>query len=155
TLGSRWPGWPYPSARWTREAERLVELDGKLSAVLRRERRPTDATEAADLADLCLAYRKRPATAVRLYQDAFAADAKLADRLTAHRYNAACAAALASIDQGEEAAALDEKQRAGWRHKALAWLRAELEGLGRLLDKGPDSNRPLIVQQLRHWQADT
>jgi hypothetical protein len=38
----------------------------------------------------------------------------------------ASAAALAGTGQGEDAAALDEEARAGWRRQALDWLTAEL-----------------------------
>ena len=33
-LGSQTPGWRYPSDRWVRECERLVELERLLPAVL-------------------------------------------------------------------------------------------------------------------------
>jgi hypothetical protein len=56
-LGSRNPRWPYPSARWVKECERLVELDGKLAAVLSGEQPVSDAAERIEYADLC--YKKR------------------------------------------------------------------------------------------------
>src|SRR5262249_33729675 len=37
-LGSKTPGWRYPSAEWLRQAERLVELDSRLPALLRGDR---------------------------------------------------------------------------------------------------------------------
>ena len=81
---------------------------------------------------------------------------QLADDLGAsHRYNAACAAALAGCGQGKDADKLDGKERGRLRRQALDWLRADLDGWRRLLDKKPDKVRPVIVEQMRHWLEDT
>jgi hypothetical protein len=95
--------------------------------------------------------------AARCYEEAFAADPKLANDLSAsHRYNAACAAALSGTDQGTDADTLDGKERAHLRHQALDWLRADLEAWRRLLDKGPDNDRRIrIEKRMRLWLADT
>ena len=54
---------------------------------------------------------------------------KLADNLAAvHRYNAACAAALAACGQGNDADNLDGKECARLRGQALDWLRARAAG---------------------------
>ena len=71
------------------------------------------------------------------------------------RYNAACAAALAACGQGKDADKLDDKKRARLRRQALDWLRADLDAWGQLLNKESDKIRPLLVQQMRHWLADT
>src|SRR5204862_162594 len=52
-LGSKRPGWRYPSARWVQEAEQLVRLDERLSAVLRGEGQPSGAAERLAFAQLC------------------------------------------------------------------------------------------------------
>jgi hypothetical protein len=44
-----------------------------------------------------------------------------------HRYNAACAAALAGCGQGADGADLTPARRAALRAKALGWLRADLD----------------------------
>ena len=44
-LGSRDPRWPYPSAKWVREAERSVQLDDKLMAILDGKAGPASSTE--------------------------------------------------------------------------------------------------------------
>ncbi len=117
-LGSRQADWNYPSAQWVREAERLVELENRLPALRKGEYQPRDNTERLELAKVC-GLKKLHLTAVRLYADAFAAQPALADDLKqAHRYNAACAAALAAAGQGEEASGLDDQQRgAGARRR--------------------------------------
>jgi hypothetical protein len=105
---------------------------------------------------LCQLYRKQYAAAARFYEEAFTAQPKLAEELNSHRYNAACAAALAGCGQGKDADHLDEKEKARLRGRALAWLRADLEAMGRLLDMGADPARLAagVGTVLRHWQAD-
>jgi hypothetical protein len=98
----------------------------------------------------------RASEAAGLYADAFAADPKLADDLTAgHRYNAACYAALAAAGQGEDAAKLDAKERARLRKQALDWLRADLVLRTKQLESGQAADRAQVRQQMRHWQQDS
>jgi tetratricopeptide (TPR) repeat protein len=154
-LGSRNSGWRYPSAQWVRQCERLVELDGRLPGILEGKTTPASPRDGIELAGICSLKRLNRA-AIRFYEGAFAADPKLLDDLgAAHRYKAACAAALAGCGQGQDADKLNDKERARLRRQALDWLRADLEGWGRLLDRGQDKDRPIIVEQLRHWLADT
>jgi hypothetical protein len=56
------------------------------------------------------------AAAARFFDEAFAAQSSLADDLSSqHRYNAACAAALAGCGQGKDADDLSEQEHARWR----------------------------------------
>jgi serine/threonine protein kinase/Flp pilus assembly protein TadD len=153
-LGSKRPGWRYPSAQWVRQYERLVELDEKLPGFLERKATPASAAERIELAGLCI-LKRLDGAAARFYEEAFAAEPKLADDLgAAHRYNAACAAALAGCGRGKDAAGLDDKERGRLRRQALAWLRADLEAWCRLLDKDPGKLRSASVGVLQHWLAD-
>jgi tetratricopeptide (TPR) repeat protein len=153
-LGSRNSRWPYPSAQWLRQAEQLVRLDERLSAVLAGKATPKDAAERLGFAQLCQQHRQRYAAAARFYSEAFTEQPTLAGQLDAHRYNAACAAARAGIGQGKDTAGQGETERARLRQQALGWLRADLSGWGQLLQKGPEKARPVIAQQMRHWLAD-
>ena len=157
-LGSKQPGWPYPSADWVREAETRAALEPKLSAFLKGEFQPSENRERLALADVCHG-KKFNHTAVGLYAEAFAADPKLAADLGAgHRYNAACHAALAAAGQGEvppRRTKLDDTERRRLRKQALEWLKADLAAWGTRLDSGPNQARPAIVQTLSHWQQDT
>ncbi len=155
-LGSRRPGWPYPSAQWVHDCERLVELEARLPAILRGERQPADAGERLALAWLCQQHKGRYAAAARFYAEAFAAEPALADKLGAKggRYDAACAAALAAAGQGEDAKTLGEKERARLQRQARLWLREDLAAWRRLLEQEPNKARPVVVQQMRHWQED-
>jgi tetratricopeptide (TPR) repeat protein len=154
-LGRKVPGWPYPSERWLREAERLVVLDRKLPAILRGDAEPASAAEGAELARLCGQYRGRPAAAARLAAAAFAADPKLAGDLNAlHRYNAACSAILAATGQGEDARLLPDKVVVVLRRQAFGWLGADLAAYEDILDRGNPPVRPVIRKRLLRWQQD-
>src|SRR5262249_49895721 len=89
------------------------------------------------------------------YGAAFAAEPKRAENLNAqHRYNAACAAALAGCGQGEEADKLGEQERARRRQQALDWVRADLKAYRRLMDKAADKVSGAVAQRMQHWLQD-
>jgi len=138
------------SAQLVKECQRLVELDGKLPAILSGKEKPADARQRTEYADVC---QKKHlfATAARLYLEAISAQANLvASPQSGLRYNAACAAALAGCGLGEDAAKLTDAERAGLRKQALSWLRGDLDAWARLPEQGPTQNRPAI-KQLAHW----
>ncbi len=152
-LGSKQPGWSYPSDQWLQAAERLVALDAKLLAILKGDAKAADAAEQIELALLCQT-KKRYAAAARFFGDAFTAQPKLADDLvTDHRYKAACCAVLAAAGQ-RDAVKLDEKERARLRKQALDWLQADLISWTKQIDKGNEQERALAQKTLRHWQQD-
>jgi serine/threonine-protein kinase len=154
-LGSQQPGWRYNSEGLVRRTERLL-LDRKLPALLEGKEKPADDTERLALARLCQEpLKKLYAASVRFYREAFAHDAKLADDLQKqHRYNAACAAALAGCGQGKDASALDDQERARLRQQALAWLQADLALWANQADQEDAKIRAAIQQMLCHWQTD-
>jgi serine/threonine-protein kinase len=152
-LGQKQRDWRFPSADWVRQAERLVALDDQLPAVLRGEKK-LDARGMLEFAGLCSTKKLHAATA-RFYHDAFAAEPSLANNLQAgHRYNGACAAALAAASEGSDSAALDEPTRARWRKQALEWLKADLRARTRALVGGSSRNRAAIGKVLQDWQRD-
>jgi tetratricopeptide (TPR) repeat protein len=108
-------------------AERMRSVLPRLAGVLAGTDRPASPAEACDCARLCrLQFQKRFATAVRLYEQAFAEAPKLAGDLAAgHRYAAATSAARAARGDGVDAPA-GASARAALRAKALGWLRADL-----------------------------
>jgi tetratricopeptide (TPR) repeat protein len=154
-LGSRKPGWRYPSAEWVATAKRQAELAERLPAILKGDATPKDNTERLDLAGIAYATQHYTA-AVRLWDEGLRADPKLADdrRHPQHRYDAACAAALAAAGQGKGDLPADEAAKARLRAQALDWLKAELAAWVKHLDKNPNA-RPLIVQTMLHWKADS
>ena len=148
-LGSKNPSWPYPSAQWVRYCERLLDLDGKLPGFLEGKTKPASAAERLELAQICsLKHLNR--AAARFYEEALGEEPKLNAR---HRYNAACAAALAGCGQGKDADKLEAKERARLRGQALDWLRADLEVTARRL-VNESNNAVMFANVLRHWLAD-
>ena len=111
-FGSKQVGWRYPSAEWVRTSRRLVNLAAKLVVLLKGKASPIEPGERAELADLC--YKKGlHAASARFYGQAFADQPRLAEDLkTSHRYNAACATALAGCGQGKDVSALDDAAKA-------------------------------------------
>jgi tetratricopeptide (TPR) repeat protein len=158
-LGSKRPGWPYASdsAQWVQQCERLAQLDKKLPAILSGKEQAGGPIEQVHYAELCLQnYKRLYASAARLYQQALAARPSLAaDPRTEVRYNAACAAALAAVGKGADAAQLDDMERARLRQQALDWLRADLTAYVRLAEQGNPNARQAILENLTHWQQDT
>jgi Flp pilus assembly protein TadD len=156
-LGNRQPRWPASAVLGRiRELERLVELDAELPAFLSGQRKPSGPEEQLELGDLCRHPAKRLYdAAARFATEAFAARSALANDLPAgHRYNAACAAALAGCAQGQDTDKLDAKERSRWRQQAHDWLRADLVAWGQTLDKGNPQVKAAVQQQMRHWQSD-
>jgi tetratricopeptide (TPR) repeat protein len=158
-LGSRRPGWPYPSALWVRQAEQYAALADKLPKFLSGESQPADASEGIALAEMCQRSKKLYATAARFFAGAFAVEPRVADDLNAHyRYAAACAAALAGCGQGKDADHLNAQECARLRKQALGWLRADLNAWAKILKENSLAylpQRPAALKMLRHWQDDT
>jgi serine/threonine-protein kinase len=149
-LGSRQPKWPYPSEQWVRQCDRLVQLEGRLPAILEGTDTPATDAERLALAELCQQpFKKHYAVAARFYAEVFAHDAKLADDLRQqHRYKAACATALAGCGQGEDARALPDKVALGLRRQALGWLRADLALYAKLAERDDPAAKQAVRQRL-------
>jgi hypothetical protein len=138
-LGSRRAGWAYPSGKWIEDAERMAELEGHLDQVLLGKAQPRDADERIKFC-LRLYQRARHAESARMYAEAFAEDAALAEDLVkSHRYIAACSAVLAAASGGADAPQS--------RGQALEWLRADLAAR----EKAPTG----LVTALEHWKRDS
>jgi tetratricopeptide (TPR) repeat protein len=149
-LRSRRPNWPYPSAQWVHGIRRLVDLEGRLPAILRGETQPASAAERSEYAELCYAKRHYLAAA-RFWADALAADPTLGSD---QRDEAVCAAALAAAGQGADADLLDSKDRSRWRKQALQWLRDDLTVLPNRLKSGEPQDRRLAGQRLWNWKCE-
>ncbi len=133
---------------------RFLALDARLAAVLKGAA-PNDAAERLALAQRAYDTR-RYIGATRLWSGAFEAEPKLADdRQTQHRYNAACAAALAGCGKGSDEPTPDDASKVKLRRQALDWLDAELAAWSKILESGPPQARPIVAWTLKHWQADS
>ncbi len=154
-LGSKNPNWRYPSSEWLRECEHLVELDHKLPAILTGKAKPSNAAETLGFAQLCYDKKLHGASA-RFWLEALQSQPKLADDMQVqHRYNAACAAALAGCGQGKDEPPLDDAAKSRWRKRAMDWLSADLAAWSKILESGPPQARQFISQTLQHWKVDT
>ena len=149
------PNNAYARAARTR-AQRDRDLYLRLPDIVAGKEEPKTASAGCRLAMLCARQRKRYTTSVRLFESAFATDPSLAEDLkAAHRYNAACFAALAAAGEDEDSTKLDDNERARLRKQALAWLRADLILRTRQLQSGQGSDSADGRSALRHWQQDT
>jgi tetratricopeptide (TPR) repeat protein/tRNA A-37 threonylcarbamoyl transferase component Bud32 len=154
-LGSKRPDWPYPSAQWVQDCQRLVDLDLRLPALLKGDTQPKGGADRLQLADFCRRYKKQYSAAVRFYQGAFAAQPKLTpQRQVFLRYNAACAAVLAAAGQGTDVAELDAKATTRLRQQALGWLRDNLQQYAKQLEDADAKTRQAVQQTLQHCQRD-
>jgi hypothetical protein len=107
------------------------------------------------LADLCRRYKRLYAASARFYAEAFADQPRLAeDSQKGHRYDAACAAALAAAGRGQDAGPLDDRGRARLRRQALDWLRADLALHSKQLKSWWPGASGHARQVLTHWQKD-
>jgi tetratricopeptide (TPR) repeat protein len=138
------------TAQGIRQYERLIELDEQLPGFLEGKTTPASPQERGELGWLCT-LKQRNRAAVRFYQEAFAAKPDLGDDLLfGHRYQAACAAALAGCGTGTDTDNLDAPERARLRGQSQEWLRAELTAWRRLLDREPDK-AGMVALRMRHW----
>ena len=136
------------------KAERLAAVQDKLPALLKGEFKATTGEERLGLAELCT-IKNLYRTSAGLYAEAFAADPKLADDLqSGHRYNASCYAALAAAGKGEDAAKLDEPEKARLRKQAVDWLRADLALWTKVNDSGAPAARAKAQERLKLLQRD-
>jgi hypothetical protein len=137
-----------------REVEGLVEMEALLPVIDRGEAAPASATRCLEFARL-VRYKRRPAAAVRLCQEAFADEPALAEDLgAAHRYYAAASAAQAGCGHGEDAAKLDDPERARLRQQALTWLRADLALRSRQRTGDNPKERAKARAALQSWRHD-
>jgi hypothetical protein len=133
----------------------MAAFDGRLKAVVKGEQRPKDAGERLQFAQR--AYElTRHAAAARLWKEALEADPRLAEnRNVQHRYNAACAAALAGCGHGKDDPRPSDEQKAKLRRQALDWLTAELSAWAKLLATANNVQRAAIARTPQHWQLDS
>ncbi len=153
TRGSRKAGWRHPSAQWLKEAERLVELDAKLPAILRGEVKPANSEEKLELARHCQLYKKQFVAAAQFYADVLDDPETPAKQAATYRYNAARAAVLAASGTGVEAGQTDGRERAVWRGQALKRLKAQLDLFSASIDQQPELGPP-VAKLVKQWQVD-
>jgi tetratricopeptide (TPR) repeat protein len=151
-LGRRMRGWQYPSAEGVRAIKRYQTLAQRLPDVLADRDPPADARERAEFAWVCRA-RGLHAGAVRQYDLAFKKEPKLADdQASRHRFHAAACAALVAAGQCEDDPRPTAEALAGYREKALGWLRDDLAAMQKLEAAGNAQARRAVEARLRLWK---
>jgi serine/threonine-protein kinase len=144
------------------DCDRWLQLEQKLPGVLAKKVVPTNNAERLEYAMLC-GLKRLYAGAACLYEDAFAADPKVAEDLesthrydleSTHRYAAACCAVLAASNQSADGKKLDEGERARWRKSAREWLRADLAARSRQLEHSVPAGREDVHKNLQQWLRD-
>ncbi len=143
---------PLPLAAWLHDAERLPALERKWTSRDGARARPTDAVGAVEFGLVCR-YQAHYLAAARSFRDGFARQPALTGWYQ-DRYNAACAAVLASAGRGDDAAGLTEQEREDWRKQALDWLRADLAVRKKALDADPPRALATVYPLLASWQSD-
>ena len=150
-LGSKRSDWPYPSADWIRQAERLVALGDGLAAILRGNEQPKDNAERLAVAQVDCD-RNRPAAAARLWAKALEADPKLGDDLrTGLRYQAAASAALAGCGRSQDEPPPSETRKAELRRQALDWLKLDLTLRSQQLATA--AARKVVARAMTKWKT--
>src|SRR5262249_53442977 len=123
--------------------------------VLQGQPAPADPSTKARLAALAqLPAQQHFATAASLYAGALAQQPNLAG---AHRYNAACSAALAGCGQGKDAATLNAAERLRWpgRGRPLPGCGPHPGGRARRRRAAPPAEAPGARRSLEHWRRDS
>jgi tetratricopeptide (TPR) repeat protein len=133
----------------------LLAVEAKLPTILVGKERPTDVPTQLALAEWCLKHKRLTSTSAGFYASALAAQPSLAnDGEAGHRFNAACAAALASCGVGPDASQLDDRRRAELRKQALDWLTAEYDVWAKRHRVGTPGERTVVAQAVRSWQGN-
>jgi eukaryotic-like serine/threonine-protein kinase len=137
-----------------REAERMIALDARLPALIRREERMTTASERIRLARLCQ-IKHLFATSAAIWDELFAAEPRLAgDQSAGHRYSAACAAVRAACGESKaDTPPPDQGTRERLRRKAREWLEADLAAVVDSMKKGSARERSTGPSRLGRWLA--
>jgi eukaryotic-like serine/threonine-protein kinase len=142
------------AVRHLQRCKAIIALDGRLAGVLQGKDKPASVGECLQFAQVCR-IRKRYTAAARLAAEAFSrAPALAADLRIHHRYNAACAAALAGCGLGADALERSDAERTEWRKQAREWLQADLALWTKKFDTCTAVDRLLVHKSMRHWQVD-
>jgi eukaryotic-like serine/threonine-protein kinase len=126
--------------------DQLAPCAADVAAFCDGAKKPIDAATHFVLAEWLHYFKRHTVAAVRVYESALA-DPSLSDETRGrHRFQAACAAALAGTGEGLDAAKLTDAEKATLRSKAREWLEVEYRRLSKA--KGDD-----FVGLARQWHA--
>ncbi len=122
--------------------------------VLQGNKQPKNAEERVELARIA-SLKGLYASAAKLCSQVIEAEPKAAEPgASAIRYSQAGCAALAGTGRGAEKPALDERQMAEWRKRALEWLKADLAFWTKQVEHGTADAKKTVRQTLEEWKGD-
>jgi tetratricopeptide (TPR) repeat protein len=155
-LGSKRPGWKYPSEKWVKDCQRLVELDRDLPDILAGKKEPAGPAELVEFAYFGTHQKNRFVEVAELFQRCFrrhpgwmSGSEKLRPR-----YYAAATAAMAARRVGVGWDWLDEGACWHWRERARLWLRAELDAWAAVQKGGTAAELQALRKAVHYWQKD-
>lgn len=151
-LGTLRKSWNYPSRKWLAQATQLARLDDRLRD-LPQDKTTLAPTPAAALARFALTRKRRPRTALALFETAFKNPAFTSEQRFRYQFDAARAAILSangSVEKGLKPINTAEAKRL--RLLALGWLVANLTATNRFLEK--KGSRSIVVHEMRRWITD-
>jgi tetratricopeptide (TPR) repeat protein len=133
--------------------ELLLDLEAELPAIRDGTRVPADGAECLAFAEL-FRIRREHAEAARYYADAFdGGTGRPFQGVERTVFDATRCAALAGT-VGEDADAIRDEERAGWRALAYDWLVEELAALTAILTTRGPGMRPHVVWCLMRLRSD-
>jgi tetratricopeptide (TPR) repeat protein len=155
-LGAKRPDWSYPSEKWVKDCQRLVELDQELPAILAGKSEPADPAELMEFARFGTHQKQRFVEVAQLFQRCFLRHpgwATGSEKLRP-RYYAAATAAMAARREGVGADRLDEDGLRRWREQARLWLRAELDAWVAVQKRGDAAELKALRKAVDYWRED-
>jgi tetratricopeptide (TPR) repeat protein len=155
-LGSKRPGWKYPSELWVKVCQRLVELDRQLPDILAGKKEPTDPADLMAFARFGTHQKERFVEVAELFQRCFVRhpDWATGSKKLRPRYYAAVTAAMAARRAGLGSDRLDEAACRRWREQARRWLRAELDDWAAVQKRGDTAELQALRKEVHYWQED-
>jgi hypothetical protein len=155
-LGSKRPDWSYPSEKWVKQCQRLVELDRQLPDILAGKKEPTGPAELMEFARFGTHQKQRFVEVAKLFQRCFLQHpgwASGSEKLRP-RYYAAVTAAMAARREGVGVDRLDEASCRRWREQARVWLRAELDAWAAVQKRDAAAELQALRKEVHYWQED-
>ncbi len=126
-----------------------------LTPVLTEKERLNSAEEMLVYARLCLFYKHLYNNATKFYADAFGIRPELANDLRlGHRFDAACAAALAGNGEGKDVASFTAIDRQTRREQARRWLAEDLALWTKLAASDKPMDRAQTRAALLRWKQE-
>jgi tetratricopeptide (TPR) repeat protein len=132
-----------------------ARLDERLRPILISEERVNGPEEQVELGRMCLFYKHMYMNAGVFFAEAFGNRPELVgDLRNTNRFDAACAAALAGTGQGEDVAALQERDKQVWRERARHWLEEDLAQWSKLAASDNAADRALTRAAMFRWKQE-